>query len=105
MIVEVIGADAGATAGIGVVTPAEDAGVRDAVGQEIAKPVDFIVGGPCPVAMAVEAMHGDDADEETLESRPAKAKGQGRASSDRRGGRRATHSTTGLRPSATVFRP
>ena len=68
MVVEIMRADTGATAGVGIITPAEDAGVRDIARQEITQPVDVVVSGPCPVAVAVEAMHGDDADEETIQS-------------------------------------
>ncbi len=46
--------------GVGVVAPAEDAGVWDVVWQEIAEPVDAIARGPGLVAVAVEAMDGDD---------------------------------------------
>ena len=63
MIVEIMRADAGATAGIGVVAPAKDAGVRDVVRQEIAKPVNVVISGPSPVAVAIKAMYGDDANE------------------------------------------
>ncbi len=47
--------------GVGVVAPAEDAGVWDVVRQELAEPVDTIARGPGLVAVAVEAMDGDDA--------------------------------------------
>ena len=64
MIVKILGADARATAGIGVVAPTKDAGVRDVIRQEIAKPVNVIIGGPSPVAVAIEAMYGNNAEEE-----------------------------------------
>lgn len=46
--------------GVGVVAPAEDADVRNIVRQEITEPVDAITSGPGLVAVAVEAMDGDD---------------------------------------------
>jgi hypothetical protein len=61
MVVEIMAADAVAVAGVGVVAPAEDPGVRDVVRQEITEPVDLILGGPGPVTVAIETMHGDDA--------------------------------------------
>ena len=60
MVVEILAADSGAGMGVGVVAPAEDAGVWDVVWQEIAEPVDAIARGPGLVAVAVEAMDGDD---------------------------------------------
>lgn len=47
--------------GVGVVAPAEDAGLGDIVRQEITEPVDAVARGPCLFAVAVEAVHGDDA--------------------------------------------
>ena len=46
--------------GVGVVALTEDAGMRDIVRQDIAKLVDTIARGPGLVAVAVEAMEGDD---------------------------------------------
>ena len=60
MVVEVLAADSGAGMGVGVVAPAEDADVRNIVRQEITEPVDAITSGPGLVAVAVEAMDGDD---------------------------------------------
>lgn len=62
VIVEIVAADAVAIAGVGVIAPAEDTGVRDVGRQEIAEPVDLVLGGPGPVTVAVKTMHGDDAD-------------------------------------------
>lgn len=50
----------GAGVGTGVVTPAEDASVRNVTRQEIAEPVDAIACGPGPFAVAVEPRHSDD---------------------------------------------
>lgn len=60
MVVEILGADSGAGMSIGVVAPAEDAGVWDVVRQEMAEPMDTIARGPGLVTVAVEAMDGDD---------------------------------------------
>lgn len=65
MVVKVLTADAGASMGVCVVAPAEDAGARDVVWQEVAEPVDSIARGPGLVTVAVEAMDGDDTMEET----------------------------------------
>lgn len=61
MVVEVLATNAGAGVGSGIVAPAEDAGMRDVVRQEVAEPVDSIACGPCCLAVAVGAMDGDDA--------------------------------------------
>jgi hypothetical protein len=61
MIIEVLTADTGAGVGVGVVAPAKDTGAGDIERQQIAEPVDTIVRGPGLVAVAIEAMHGDDA--------------------------------------------
>ena len=47
--------------GSSIVAPAEDAGIGNIVRQEFAEPVDAIASGPCLLAVAVEAMDGDDA--------------------------------------------
>ena len=60
MVVEILAADSGAGMGVGIVAPAEDAGAWDVVRQEIAESVDAIARGPGLVAVAVEAMDGDD---------------------------------------------
>jgi len=70
MVVEVFAADARASMGVGVVAPAEDAGLRDIVWQEIAEPVDAVACSPGLFAVAVETMHGDDT---VREKRLAKA--------------------------------
>lgn len=62
MVVEVLTADTGASVGVGIVAPAEDAGVRDVLRQEITEPVDAILRCPGLVAVAVEAVYGDDAE-------------------------------------------
>ncbi len=60
MVVEVLAADARSGMEVGIVAPGEDTGMRDVDRQEFAKPVDAIAGGPGVIAMAVEAMDGDD---------------------------------------------
>lgn len=60
MVVEVLAGDLGAGMGVGVVAPTEDAGVWDVLRQEITEPVDAVARGPGLVAVAVEAMDGDD---------------------------------------------
>jgi len=49
--------------GIGIIAPAENTGASDVVRQEIAEPVDAVVRGPGLAAVAIEAVHGYDADE------------------------------------------
>lgn len=61
MVVEVLAANAGASVGSSIVAPAEDAGIRDIVRQEFTEPVDAITCRPCFLAVAVEAMDGNDA--------------------------------------------
>ena len=60
MVVEELTADMGASVGVGVIAPSEDAGARDIVRQEIAELADAIIRGLGLVAAAVEAMSGDD---------------------------------------------
>jgi cobalamin biosynthesis protein CbiD len=60
MVVQVLAANSGSGIGVGVVAPAEDPGVRDVARQEIAEPVDTVARGPGLVAVAIEAMDGDD---------------------------------------------
>lgn len=46
---------------VGVIPPAEDAGVRDMGWKEIAKPVDAIARRPGFLPMSVQAVDRDDA--------------------------------------------
>jgi hypothetical protein len=68
MVVEVFAADARAGMSVGIVAPAEDTSPRDVVRQEITEPVDAVARGPRLVAVAVEAVHGDDAVGVSLDS-------------------------------------
>ncbi len=56
VIVEIVAADAVAIAGVGVIAPAEDTGVRDVGRQEITEPVDLVLSGPGPVTVAVKTI-------------------------------------------------
>jgi hypothetical protein len=90
VVIKVLAADSGAAMGVCIVPPAEDSGVRDIVWKEIAEPVGSIRGRPGLFLVSVQAMDGDDA-EETSEQVVEQA--------------RPAHSTTGLTPAATSFRP
>jgi hypothetical protein len=61
MIVEVLTANTGPRVGVGIVAPAENASARYVAREEIAEPVDAVLGRPRPGPVAVEAMDGDDA--------------------------------------------
>ena len=63
MIVEILTADSGSGMRIGVVSPAEDAGMRYVIREQTTEPVNAITRGPRPFTVAVEAMDGDDTDE------------------------------------------
>lgn len=75
--------------GIRIVTPAEDAGVRNIIWEEIAVPVDAVRSRPCLVSMPVQAMDGDDADNVREQCKTENW----------------LYSTTGSTPSATILRP
>lgn len=62
MVVDVLAADGRDSVRSSIVAPAEDAGIRDVVGQEAAEPVDAITCSPCFLPVAVEAMDGDNAE-------------------------------------------
>ena len=95
MVIEVFAANARTAVGVGIVAPDEDASLRDIIRQEIAEPVGAIARRPRLFAVAVEAMHGDDATEVS----------QGHEVRCRRSSTRKTDSTTGSTPSATISRP
>ncbi len=107
MIVEVLTADTGVGVGVGVIAPAEDASVRNVVRQEIAEPVDAIFRGPGLVAVAVEAMHGNDAARRlwSADRPPSKQAKAGSWKLSRAWTRSKTYSTTGSTPSATISKP
>jgi hypothetical protein len=71
VIVEILTADTRPSVRVGIITPAEDAGAGDILGQEVAEPVDTVVGRPCLFAVTVETVDGDDAggEVESVDSR------------------------------------
>jgi hypothetical protein len=89
MVIEVEAADIIAVS-IRIIPPAQYAGVRDIDREKIAEPVYAIDACPSVVSMPVQAMDGDNTNGKF-----------------RRGiaGYGTTYSTTGLVPSATVFKP
>lgn len=60
MIVQVLVADALAMS-VRIVSPAKDARVRDVLGKEVAEPVCVVCRSPGPIAMAIQAMDGNNA--------------------------------------------
>jgi hypothetical protein len=60
MIVEILAADAVAV-GVRIVSPAEDARIRDVGWEKVAEPVGAVSGRPGLVAVPVQAMDNNDA--------------------------------------------
>lgn len=60
VVVEVLAADTRAAVGVRIITPAEYSGIRQIFREEVAKPVDAITCRPRFLAMAVQAVDGDD---------------------------------------------
>lgn len=59
MVVEILAANAIAIS-IRIISPAEDARVRDLARKEIAEPVDTFRGRPSLVSMSVQSMNNDN---------------------------------------------
>lgn len=89
MVVEVLTADAIAMS-IRIISPGEDARIRDIVWKEIAEPMDSVRGRPGLVLVSVQPMNNDNT-----------AKGQ----DNHCDARESAYSTTGLSPPATILRP
>lgn len=89
MVVEILAANAIAIS-IRIISPAEDAPVRDLARKEIAEPVDAFRGRPSLVPMSVQSMNNDN----TTKVQDSHCSAWGSA-----------YSTAAQSPSTTTLRP
>lgn len=62
MVKKVLAAHARAAMRVGIVTPAEDACVRQIVREQVVQPVNAVACCPRLIAVSIEAVHSNDAE-------------------------------------------